>query len=301
LAIRVIRIPSITAVAGLLLVGALGFPSPPADKTDYSGESVSQLIDELVQIDAKSPGIDSAAMYDGFIADDKAVAFRGGVLGLAPPKVPPQMRELVKRGPLALPELIQHLSDTRPTKFEVGNKSGDSSRQVGVDFFAFSYFSDEYDPRLRASFSERAAKERPKYMERDFQGRYTVKVGDVCFVLVGQIVNRHLLAVRYQPSAGLVVNSPLEAPVLTEEVRRDWGHGDADSLKSSLLADVRASDGKGKDGEAEYKAETADAALRRVRLYFPDTYRSLEGDDLKKRKAFEKQELRGKSSQADSD
>jgi len=42
---------------------------------------------------------------------------------------------------------------------------------------------------------------------------YTVKVGDVCYAIIGQIVNRSLMAVRYQPSAGLVINSPIEMPL----------------------------------------------------------------------------------------
>ena len=58
-------------------------------------------------------------------------------------------------------------------------------------------------------------------MERHFSGTYTVKVADVCYTLIGQIVNRHLLAVRYQSSGGPIVNSPLEAPSLAEKVRKD--------------------------------------------------------------------------------
>ena len=41
-------------------------------------------------------------------------------------------------------------------------------------------------------------------------------------------------------SAGLVVNSPIEAPVLIKEVKRDWGDIDANEHMASLLADARA-------------------------------------------------------------
>src|SRR6266446_5322149 len=116
-----------------------------------------------------------------------------------------QRSELVRRGPVALLELIKHLDDKRTTKLEVGNNP--SGSQVGVDAFMFMYFSDEYDSRVPHLIRG------PSPMEKDFSGRYTVKVADVCFVLIGQIVNRSLLAVRYQPSGGLVVNSPIEAPV----------------------------------------------------------------------------------------
>ena len=262
----------------------------PAVGSDYSKSSVNQLIDDLTQIDSQSPGINSAAIYEGFIADNAPGSFQVGVLGVAPPKVPPQMRELVRRGPLALPELIKHLDDRRPTKFEVGNKP--SGRQVGVDSFMFMYFSDEYDPRMPHWFSEKEWKIGPRPMEKSFEGRYTVKVGDICYVLIGQIVSRRLLAVRYQPSAGLVVNSPIEAPVLIEKVKGDWGSADAEMLKASLLTDIRAANRPKRINKAVYTRRFVNPALQRLKLYFPATYNALEGDDLKKRKEFEMQETK---------
>jgi hypothetical protein len=263
---------------------------------DYSKSSIDQLIDDLTQIDSQSPGIDSAAIYEGFIADSSPGSFGGGVLGIAPPEVPPQMSELVRRGPLALPELIKHLDDRRPTKLEVGNKP--SGKQVGVDAFMFMYFSDEYDPRVPHWFSDKEWKSGPRPMEKNFEGRYTVKVGDVCYVLVGQIVSRRLLAVRYQPSAGLVINSPIEAPVLVEKVKGDWGSADAEMLKASLLTDIHAASHPKRISNAEYTERFVNPALLRLRLYFPDTYAALEGDDLQKRKEFEIQEIKQRHSVA---
>ena len=235
-----------------------------------------------MQIDSQAPGINSAAIYDGFIATAAPGSFEGGVLGVAPPGVPPQMSELVRRGPVALPELLKHLDDGRPTKLEVGNDdSARSSHQVGVDVFAFSFFSDEYDPRL-----PRRRGSRP--IEKDFRGRYTVKVGDVCYVLIGQIVNRRLLAVRYQASAGLVVNSPIEAPALAEKVRNDWGNADAEALRASLLADVGDANHQRGISREEYATRFAYPALERLRLYFPDTYKALDGDNVKKKTDFER-------------
>lgn len=259
-------------------------------KTTPDKKVVEQLVDELTQIDSQSPGINSATIYDGFIVGGRPGSFNGGVLGVAPPKVPPQMSELVRLGPLALPELVKHLDDSRPTKLKVGNDdSGGSSRQVGVDFFMFSYFSDEYDPRLPGYIRG------PRPMEKDFQGRYTVKVGDVCYVLIGQIVNRRFLAVRYQPSAGLVVNSPIEAPVLAEKVRSDWAGADAETLKASLLSDIRGTRRPKGMSQAAYTDRFTNPALERLRFYFPGTYNWLQGNDLRKRRQFEAQETRPQS------
>jgi hypothetical protein len=282
-----------------LLVCVLSVCITPAVSQDYSKRSVTQLIDDLTQIDAQAPGIDSAAVYLGFIADDNPGSFVMGVLGVAPPTVPPQMLELVRRGPLALPELVKHLDDKRPTKLEVGNKDSDSStHQVGVDYFWWTAFGEEYDPRLRHGLAEEESKSQPRKSDlpnwRNFQGRYTVRVGDVCYVLIGQIVNRHLLAVRYQASAGLVVNSPIETPALADQVRSDWGKADGEMLKASLLADIRVkNDQKGFD-QARY---AINPALQRLRLYFPDTYNALQGDDLRKRKQFEEQETKRQAPQ----
>jgi hypothetical protein len=252
----------------------------PSVSGDNTQESVTDLIDELTQIDSQSPGINSAAIYEGFIANNSSGSFQGGVLGVPPPEVPPQMSELVRRGSAALPELINHLDDKRPTNLEVGNKP--SGSQVGVDAFAFMYFSNEYDSRkpgwIRGT----------RYMEKDFSGTYTVKVADVCYVLIGQIVNRHLLAVRYQPSGGLVVNSPIEAPVLAKRVRAEWSKADSETLRTSLLEDIRGTNRPFRFSRVGFTERFSNPALERLRFYFPDAYNRLEGDDLKKRKEFEK-------------
>ena len=254
---------------------------PPA--IDYANESVTKLIDDLTEIDAQSLGIDSAAIYDGFIVDDVPASFRGGVLGVAPPSIPEPMRELVRRGPTALAQLIQHLDDKRSTKLKVGNvETSDVARQVGVNLFMFEEFGAEYDPRIRKKSNASSSRRMRTQALRDFTGSYSVKVGDVCFVLVGQIVNRRLLAVRYQPSAGLVVNSPIESPELARRAKDDWGSADAEVVRNSLLYDIRSK-------EIE---RTVFPALRRLQFYFPDLYTALEGNDAKERIAFEE---RGKS------
>ncbi len=42
-------------------------------------------------------------------------------------------------------------------------------------------------------------------------GVYTIKVGDVCYVLIGQIVNRRLWALEYVPTLIVVVTSPVHS------------------------------------------------------------------------------------------
>ena len=47
----------------------------------------------------------------------------------------------------------------------------------------------------------------------------------MCFVAVGQIVGRGYAAVRYQPTACIVINSPTHDAKLRSDVRAAWVSG----------------------------------------------------------------------------
>jgi tetratricopeptide (TPR) repeat protein len=249
---------------------------------DYSNVPTANLIDELAGLDRSAPGIASMVSYEAFMAEDKPPKFAGGVLGVAPPESPPAMRELVRRGVDALPVLIQHLDDERPTKFVVG-KDGPNF------FFMFKLFGREYDSRkpLLPKDAEDMKWLSSRFFRNGNFDSYTVKIADVCYVLIGQIVNRKLVAVRYQPTAGLVVNSPLEEPTLSAQVKGDWDGLDARDHEESLVADVKI----------EGNGTRVDAALRRLRYYYPERYARLDGQDLLKRQEFEAEDA-GYASQA---
>lgn len=256
-----------------LVVLPLLYTCALAESLDYSALTTEKLIDELARIDKPAPGIAGLGIYDAFIADDRPPRFAGGVLGVRLPDVPPQMRELVRRGPKALPLLIEHLSDSRPTQLAIGDDPN--------FHFMFQHYDSEYDPRRR---SER---ERRHLLlgfgsgkDQGFAGAYSVKIADICYVLIGQIVNRRLIAVRYQPTGGLVVNSPIQSPILAEKVKSDWRPLNAKAHEASLLKDLRA------DNDPQSKA-----GIVRLRYYYPSRYRHLQGVDLAKRQEFEADEL----------
>src|SRR5581483_10071577 len=81
---------------------------------------------------------------------------------------------------------------------------------------------------------------------------YTAKVGDVCFVAIGQIVGRRYQAVRYQPTACIVLNCPTQNPKLCADVRAIWRSKDPRSkLFNSLRTDYATEgifNGKSLDG-----------------------------------------------------
>jgi hypothetical protein len=216
--------------------------SKPEDLT------VPELIDRLADVSEEGVGTHSMAWTTGFIATDDEAQFRGGVLGSKAPLTHPAMRELVRRGVAALPDLLAHISDQRLTKLKVGGSWGMS--------FGATWQSDEYDYRTDDP------KQRPKDvntgMQNSFRGEYTIRVGDLCYVLVGQIVNRQLSVVRYQPTACLVVNSPVETPALASAARSDWGGLTADQHRDLLTQDAFH--------ESPYAAP---AALKRLFFYYP--------------------------------
>jgi hypothetical protein len=236
-----------------------------AADTDYSAVSLAELIDELTIIDSAAPGILPTGDFDAFIVDDAPATFTMGLLGAPTPTAPPQMRELVRRGVSALPLLFSHLDDRRPTHLAV--------RQL-----EWGYFGEEYDPRVKPPGRFRFKPVDFAYMQsHGLHREYVVKVGDVCFALIGQIVNRRLWPVRYQPSGGLIINSPIESPSLAEQVSADWRGLDATHHRDSLVADIAAAD----------QFFMFAPALARLRFYYPAAYHSLSGRDLEKRTAFE--------------
>lgn len=243
-----------------------------AAEPDYASMPTEALVDVLTAIDTPAPGLDGTATYEGFIGSDQPPRFAGGIIGTPVPVVPPQMRELVRRGVAALPVLLAHLDDARPTRLVVGN-----------ELFMFRVLAGEYAPRAPAC-GERCPRREELREWSDFNGPYTVKVADVCFVLVGQIINRNFVAVRYQPTGGLVVNSPIETTALAARTRQDWGDLDAEGHQTALLADL----------EVAREPWFLGMALARLRHYFPTTYAALEGSAAEKRKRYEEAERGGR-------
>ena len=93
----------------LLVFLALAVSAIAAAADDVTTVPVEKLIDDLALIDSQAPGLHGTAAVEGFIAEDKPLRFGGGVLGSGAPKVPPQMRELVRRGVASLPALLSHI------------------------------------------------------------------------------------------------------------------------------------------------------------------------------------------------
>lgn len=169
-----------------------------------------QLIDQLATTSAFGVGFHPTAGFSGFIAVDDKPQFGGGIIGSIPPAVSPAMKELVRRGLQALPDLLSHLSDERATTLRIS----------AGGFGGVTWHSDEYDDRPPPGKPKATGVNTGK--EDRIEKPYSLRVGDLCYVAVGQIVNRHLSTVRYQPSGCFVINSPVQMPVLARAVKAQW-------------------------------------------------------------------------------
>ena len=285
-----------------LAAGAIGLLIA-SQASAQGSRTPDQLIDQLASIDCHGPGLYPYFPFPDFWAVEPDPNQNMHRAGPTPDCVPDAMRSLVRLGPRALPALVRHITDTRPTGLGIGVKL--DPHKV---FLGGQVFGEEYDSRAHV-YDERGWPSvfldcvNACFGNREFLDPYTIRVGDVCFTLIGQIVNRYMVAARYQMTGWVVVNSPIETPLLARKVRSDWMGLDAEGLRDSLLADLRTPLRKPPPGyaspfnggtyaqrESSSLSRLYAGALRRLRFYYPKTYASLSGRDLVKRKAFERGE-----------
>jgi hypothetical protein len=197
-----------------------GWKGPPLN------DEIAALIDKLQEVAEGDIGSMPTMSGRGFLplGTSRAGAM---LLGQKSPTSSGTMRELVKRGAAAVPQLVAHLDDKRPTKITITHESP----------FGGMLCVDEYD------YNTRTAKRPPEGVNRDRNGEgkhpnsHTITVGDLCFVALGQIVNREFNGVRYQPTALIMVNSPTSSEALRKAIKKEWGELTPERHKESLVRD----------------------------------------------------------------
>jgi ankyrin repeat protein len=212
------------------------------------------LIDKLPDVAEGDTGYMPSMSGSSFLALGTSQA-GAMLLGQQPPASSVSVRELVKRGAAAVPALVAHLGDKRATKITINRESA----------FGLLYFTDEYD------YNSRTTKRRPEGVNHDEWAKakrsnsHTVTVGDLCFVALGQIVNRHFSAVRYQPSACIMINSPTASMALRQAIQKEWGDITQARHKESLVRDFVEPD-------SEYRRI---GACLRLGYYYPEALEPL--------------------------
>jgi hypothetical protein len=177
------------------------------------------------------------------------------------------LQTLVEMGPDSLPFLLAALDDKTPTKLKVEHRS-----DFGGMWFANEMWGNPVNPvevRVLGPWKAR----RPRKGREKHIKSYTVKVGDICLVAIGQVVGRGYQVVRYQPTACIVINSSTEDAALRERVRAIWSSKDpARRLFDSLLLDY-ATEGNYKEGDSfdewDVGSDLQVGAVLRLLYYYP--------------------------------
>ena len=215
---------------------------------------IEQLIDLLPTV--SEPGFGYSVYFSGgeFLPFEGTGQMGTLVLGVSRATRSEALCKIVAKGADAVPVLLKHIGDTRTIKMKP------------VRGMMWMDFPDEYD------FNYRTRKIPPKGVNRDSlvsgkdqPSEHAITVGDICFVALGQIVNRHFSATRYQPTGGLIVNSPTYSKALCEVILQDWSGLTRQRHKDLLIEDFTNPDHE----------ERRIGAYLRLACYYPDTVEPL--------------------------
>lgn len=234
-----------------------------AQLTEEQKKHIKGLIRKLAEIDSPDFGLSST--FSGRAFAPLPDHFKVGTLVLTDHKVKRSniFRSLVEQGPNAIPLLLEALDDKTPTKLRV-------SRMMNAEF-GEEMDGNPLNPLEKQRFV--APEDRDREEDDALLRSYSVRVGEVCFVALGQIVGRSYEAVRYQPSASMVINSPVQSKQLCKRVRAVWSSDDPrKKLFDSLLLDyatVGKFNGKDMDGGLHEASNFQSKAAMHLLYYFP--------------------------------
>lgn len=233
---------------------------------------IEQLIRKLAHVDSPDFGLSPTLSGMAFLPlDGKRTA---GAFLLTDHKIDSSdaLRELVALGPKSMPLLLDRLNDNTPTKLKIDHAGG-----FGGMWFGREVWGNPAN-QIESNIIRRMGEPEEKQVES-----YTVKVGDVCFVAIGQITGRSYQAVRYQPTACIVINSPTSDQRICECVRKIWTDDDSrQKLFDSLLLDFSTRgifNGSSLDGWSMGDSLQQESAMRLL-YYFPDEAEKLIADRL---------------------
>jgi hypothetical protein len=224
----------------------------PAYSDQISNIELDSFIKELSGISELGYGYSEGFTGFQFLPQADSDDIIMAVGGYQAPKRSATLEKIVKQGIVAVPLLLKHLNDDRKTKIPA------------LKGMIWQRFADEYD------FNRRTRKALPKGVNKDRSGSdwpspHTLTVGDLCFVALGQILNRDFNATRYQATGGLIVNSPTHSKALYHVLWEDWKDLTEKDHRELLAQDFLFPD-------HEYRRI---GAYRRLAFFYPNDVESL--------------------------
>ncbi|MCA9217898.1 MAG: hypothetical protein KDB27_32735 [Planctomycetales bacterium] len=217
-------------------------------------DELNELIEDLAKV--AEPGVGYSGYFSGsrFLPYGDSEQLGTFVFGGTYRSESDTLRKIVAKGPGAVPTLLEHLSDARRIAMEP------LAGMMWMDF------PDEYD------FNRRTRTKPPPNVNRDMfdsnekhPDSHAITIGDLCFVAIGQIVNRNYSATRYQPTGGLVVNSPTYSKRLRDALVADWSDLTAEKHRRLLIEDFEKPD----------HVARRIGAYWRLSFYYPDAVEPL--------------------------
>lgn len=246
--------------------------------TQEKKDQIKAYIARLADIDSPDFGLSPTMSGEAFLPLPDQRQSQAMLLTDHQLKSSVALRSLVEIGPDAIPFLLDALSDKTPTKLKLEHRSG-----FGAMWFADELWGNPASESEMKVIGQSKAPDDAADQEKHIES-YTVKVGNVCLVAIGQIVGRGYQAVRYQPTACIVINSPSEDARFREKVRRIWASDDpARKLLNALLLDY-AADGvfQGPSLDSwELGSELQIQAAVRLLYYFPKESAALVAERLR--------------------
>lgn len=246
------------AMVGLL---SITFPAYAGDPKKPDDPAIA-LIDQLQKLNTQDTGYSGSVSGSSFLP----LGHRSdSVLLLSP--APPSgksdvMLSLAKLGSKAVPALLDHLDDDRKTKIVIKNN-------------LFGFFGIAQDEGGKAEDEEEKGKgEKPFASPK----QYTLRVGDLCYVALGQIVNRNYTAVHYIPSGIISITSVPHSKKLRADLKKQWGDFTSEKHLASLTKDLNFRKGKEDDDDDSARV----GASLRLAYYFPKEFESIAVEQLKR-------------------
>ena len=166
---------------------------------------------------------------------NELAGIHGDVIGEFPEYRHPELSRIVMRGVDTIPNLIASLDNTRLTGIRIATRAdkaieGHQPTAVSIEF------GRSYDPKLAVIPIELEC----GHINRGAQSvdEYTVTVGDICFFLIGEIVNRNNDPISMSNGQRVSVRSPSRCDAFSSATRREWQFLDSASHKASLVRDL---------------------------------------------------------------
>lgn len=244
-------------LAGVGLV-FITFPAGADDPKQPVDPAVA-LINQLERLDTQDTGYSGSTSGSSFLPLGRRTTSVVLLSSSAPSGVSDAMLSLVKLGAKAAPALLDHLDNDRKTKIVIQNFGG--------------FFGISQDKGEKAEDEEVKGKGESPFGARK---QYTLRVGDLCYVALGQIVNRNYTAVHYIPSGNVAITSVPHSKNLRADLKKQWGRLTEEKHLESLVKDLNTK--KPKEGDDD--GARVGASLR-LAYYFPKEYEPVAVQQLK--------------------